>query len=64
MAHSPSMRALGAEVVMPEFVNCSHLPRDFNDDAYAECAIRTAAMTLYHPVATTPIGEVLQQDFR
>ena len=60
---------LGAVPHIPQFKECSNLDvssRDDDDlsDVFVECLIRTAAMTMYHPVGTAARGTVLTQDFR
>ncbi|XP_058801694.1 neither inactivation nor afterpotential protein G-like [Phymastichus coffea] len=54
---TPLFREFGAEVHVPDLEECQHLPQDYYNDAFAECAIRTSALTAHHPCGTCRMGE-------
>ena len=64
IGQSDALKKLGAELHVPDFEECKKFKKDYNNEDYLECAIRTAATTMYHPVGTTPVGSVLEKDFR
>ena len=57
-------KKLGTKVHIPDFKECLHLPQDYNDEDFVECALKTSAMTMYHPMGTARIGGVLDSDYR
>lgn len=49
---TPFFQRLGTRVHVPNIKECNHFLQDYLDDDFAECVLRIAAITSYHPGGT------------
>ncbi|GLH15728.1 Neither inactivation nor afterpotential protein G [Gryllus bimaculatus] len=56
MMKTQPFQDLGARLHLPHLNECKHSTPHFEDDAYLECLVRTAAITGYHPAGTCKMG--------
>lgn len=55
LLETDAFKALGAKLHWPSFSQCGSNP-GIDNKRYMECLVRTAALTMYHPAGTAPMG--------
>ena len=58
--NTPELKEYGFDLPLEHFPLCQHMEL-FSDD-YWECFIRHLTMTMYHPVGTCAMGEVVNEN--
>ncbi len=56
-----SFKDLGAKLHWPTFPECGD-QQGIDNQRYMECLVRTAALTMYHPAGTAPMGHANNPD--
>ncbi|KAJ8669124.1 hypothetical protein QAD02_000383, partial [Eretmocerus hayati] len=56
IAETTAFRSLGARLHLPKLAECEALVRDYRNDDFAECVMRSGALTGHHPCGTCRIA--------